>query len=94
MILHEKESPVPANIKDKTWVLDEFCDLISILSRTWFHKRVYLVMKRRRWKEAGNTQQFSNTYTLHPEDNTGFEGLLKKTIEASLIRIKHVEMGL
>jgi hypothetical protein len=35
-------------------------------------------MKRRKWKEAGNTQQFSNTYTLHPEDNTGFEGLLKK----------------
>lgn len=67
LILHEKESQVPAELKDKSCVLDGFCDPISILSGNWLDKKVYLVMKRRRWKAAGSSQHFSNTYTLHPE---------------------------
>ncbi len=60
LILHEKEWHVPDDIKDKTWAWDGFFDPISILSGTWLYKKVYLVMKRRKWKEASSNQHFSS----------------------------------
>lgn len=65
IILHEKESSIPDKLKDKPdVVLDGFCNPLQILSHGFSIKPVYLVMKRRRWKQAGTDTHYSNEYTL------------------------------
>lgn len=65
IILHEKQSLVPHRLKDKPdVVLDGFCNPIQLLSHCFTLKPVYLVMKRRRWKQAGTDTHYSNEYTL------------------------------
>jgi hypothetical protein len=65
IILHEKESLVPDKLKDKPdVVLDGFCNAMQLLSHCFTLKPVYLVMKRRRWKQAGTDTHYSNEYTL------------------------------
>lgn len=65
IILHEKESLVPDKLKDKPdIVLDGFCNPMQLLSHCFTLKPVYLVMKRRRWKQAGTDMHYSNEYTL------------------------------
>ena len=65
IILHEKESIVPEALKLKQdIVLDGFCNPLHILSHCFTLKPVYLVMKRRRWKQAGTDLHYSNDYTL------------------------------
>ena len=66
LILHEKETQVPEAIRlENDVVLDGFCDSISILSQSFSLKRIYLVVKRRRWKRAGSDTHYSNSYDLH-----------------------------
>ena len=63
--LHEKESLLPDKLKGKpNVVLDGFCNPLQILSHCFTLKPVYLVMKRRRWKQAGTDAHYSNEYKL------------------------------
>ena len=65
IILHEKESLVPDKLKDKSnVVLDGFCNPLQLLSHCFTLKPVYVIMKRRRWKQAGTNTHYSNEYTL------------------------------
>lgn len=65
IILHEKENLVPDKLKDKPDVVfDGFCNPLQLLSHCFTLKPVYLVMKRRRWKQAGTDTHYSNEYTL------------------------------
>jgi hypothetical protein len=65
IILHEKESLIPDQLRlKKDIVLDGFCNPLQILSHCFTLKPVYLVMKRRRWKQAGTDLHYSNEYTL------------------------------
>lgn len=65
IILHEKENLIPRALQGKTdVVLDGFCNPIHILSHGFSLKPVYLVMKRRRWKQAGTDVHYSNEYKL------------------------------
>lgn len=65
IILHEKESLIPEQLKSKQdIVLDGFCNPLQILSHCFTLKPVYLVMKRRRWKQAGSDLHYSNDYAL------------------------------
>jgi hypothetical protein len=65
MVLHEKESLVPDKLKDKPdVVLDGYCNPMTLLSHCFSLKPIYLVMKRRRWKQAGTDLHYSNEYTL------------------------------
>lgn len=65
VILHEKESLIPNKLKDKPdIVLDGFCNALQLLSHCFTLKPVYLVMKRRRWKQAGTDTHHSNEYAL------------------------------
>ncbi len=65
VILHEKESLVPEKLKDKPdVVLDGYCNPMTLLSHCFSLKPIYLVMKRRRWKQAGTDLHYSNEYTL------------------------------
>lgn len=65
IILHEKENLIPETLKGKTdVVLDGFCNPNQILSHCFSLKPVYLVMKRRRWKQAGTDAHCSNEYKI------------------------------
>jgi hypothetical protein len=65
IILHEKETLIPDNLKDQEEVvLDGYCKPLQILSHCFSLKPVYIVVKRRRWKQAGTDIHYSNTYTL------------------------------
>ena len=68
LILEEKESLIPDELKETSnVVLDGFCDSISILSQTLLDKKLYLEVKRRRWKKSNTDEHYSNNYTLHPQ---------------------------
>ena len=65
IVLHEKESLIPVALTDKSdIVLDGFCNPLHLLSHGFSTKPVYLVLKRRRWKESGQDNHYSNEYKL------------------------------
>ncbi len=65
IILHQKEYLIPDKLKNKPdVVLDGFCNPLQLLSHCFTLKPVYLIMKRRRWKQAGTDLHYSNDYTL------------------------------
>jgi hypothetical protein len=64
--LHEKESLVPVGLSGKESVLDGFCNPVSILGHSFSLKKVFLIMKRRRWKEAGTDKHLTNNYEFEP----------------------------
>ncbi len=65
VILYEKEDLVPDKLKQKAdVVLDGYCNPMTLLSHCFSIKPIYLVMKRRRWKQAGTNIHYSNEYTL------------------------------
>ncbi|MDR1115734.1 MAG: hypothetical protein LBL33_06260 [Tannerella sp.] len=45
--------------RGKRAVLDGFCNPLNILTRSFSLKRIYLIIKRRRWKEAGSDNHYS-----------------------------------
>ena len=64
--LVEKSNNIPTELMGKDVVLDGFCNSISIMSHCFSLKKVFLVISRRRWKERGNKEHFSNTYEFTP----------------------------
>ena len=65
VVLHEKEDLFPDKLKGKAGVVfDGFCNPMTLLSHCFSIKPIYLVMKRRRWKQAGTDKHFSNEYAL------------------------------
>lgn len=67
--LEEKKELIPTALSgNPDVVLDGFCNPKSILSHGFSLKPVYLILRRRRWKIAGNEEHFSNEYgiTDHP----------------------------
>lgn len=65
IILHEKEGLIPARLEGKEdIVLDGFCNPLHVLSHGFSTKPVYLVMKRRRWKQSNQDTHYSNEYKL------------------------------
>jgi hypothetical protein len=60
--LREKAENIPDVLLGKDTVLDGFCNSISIMSHCFSLKKVFLVIYRRKWKERGSRQHFSNTY--------------------------------
>lgn len=48
-------------------VLDGFCNPLELQSFPLKGKPVYIKLYRRRWKQKGTEQHFSNTYDIHPE---------------------------
>jgi len=63
--LVEKEDRVPKVLAGKQVVLDGYNNEIDILTHAFSLKKIYLRLIRRRWKEKGTTQHYSNEYNLH-----------------------------
>jgi hypothetical protein len=55
-------------LEGKNVVLDGFCNPLSILTHGFSLRRIYLIIKRRRWKEAGSDPHYSNDYDLQAEE--------------------------
>jgi hypothetical protein len=65
IILHEKEHLIPESLAGiEGVVLDGFCNPFHLLSHGFSSKPVYLVLKRRRWKQGGQDKHYSNEYKL------------------------------
>ena len=65
IVLHEKEILIPDKLNgQEDIVLDGYCNPVHILSHGYSLKPVVLVMKRRRWKQAGTDIHYSNEYDL------------------------------
>lgn len=63
--LVEKEEKIPKELQGKEVVLDGYCNEVDILTHAFSLKKIYLRLIRRRWKEKGGTQAYSNEYNLH-----------------------------
>jgi len=65
LVLVERELLVPAALQGKESVLDGYCNPISVLTQSFSMKKIFLLVKRRRWKEKGSDIHYSNSYELH-----------------------------
>ncbi len=63
--LREKEGLIPKELQDYSDVVfDGYCNPLETLSHSFICKPVYLKVYRRRYKQAGKDEHFSNTYDL------------------------------
>jgi len=62
IFLEEKPDKIPSELHGKDVVLDGFYDSIDLISGVLMEQVIYLRIKRRRWKERGNTKHFHNQY--------------------------------
>jgi hypothetical protein len=65
IIFEEKKDLIPKELSGKQTVLDGFLNPLALQTFPLKDKQVYLVLKRRRWKELGKTTSYFNTYDLH-----------------------------
>jgi hypothetical protein len=64
-VLTEKKEKVPAELKNKIWVLNGYCKPIELMTHPVGGKAVYIKIRRRRWKEEGQRTSHENYYDLH-----------------------------
>ncbi|GAB1417231.1 hypothetical protein MASR2M117_26370 [Paludibacter sp.] len=64
--MEEKSVLVSSVLKGKSVVSNGYCNPLELLHFSMKGKPLYLKLYRRRWKESGSTQHFSNQYDLHP----------------------------
>jgi hypothetical protein len=82
--MEEYAELIPESMQDKSnIVLDGFCNAVELLNYPLRDKPTYLKIYRRRWKESGSSQHYSNPYDLHPEGvkaTHSFASFLKETV--------------
>ena len=67
LYFEEKKELIPIALKGQETVLDGFCNPLSLLNFPLKAKPTYLVLKRRRWKQKGGIEHYSNEYYFnHP----------------------------
>jgi hypothetical protein len=70
LYFEEKELKIPEALNGKEAVLDGYLNKMELQTFPLKDKTVYIALRRRRWKEKGNTKEsYSNSYDLH------FEGM-------------------
>ncbi len=66
--MEELAELVPPGLESRSDIsLDGFCNPLELQSFPLKGKSVYLKLYRRRWKQKGAKQHFSNSYDIHPE---------------------------
>jgi hypothetical protein len=61
----EKKSNIPPELKEKDCVLNGYCKDIEIIDFPFRGKVMYITFRRRKWKESGYEQSYTNTYEFH-----------------------------
>jgi len=67
IILIEKEECFPEQLKDKRPVRNGFLNPVEVRDFPIRGKPTFLKFYRRRWKIAGKTEDYFNTYDFHPK---------------------------
>jgi len=66
LYFEEKEEKIPDELKGKEVVQDGYLNKMELQTFPLKDKTVYIALRRRRWKEKGNTKEsYSNRYDLH-----------------------------
>ena len=81
LTVKEREENTPKLLEGKEAVLNGFLDPITLFDHPFKGEIMCLEIYRRRWKEAGKTESFSNTYDLNPKGcklTKGFGNFLKE----------------
>jgi len=66
IILVEKETLIPKELKGKEVVLNGYMNPVEMTDFPLRGKQTYLKFFRRRWKEQGATESYNNDYEFHP----------------------------
>lgn len=66
LIVIEKNDRIPEELKGKEVILNGYKEKIEIIEHPFMEKLFYIQFFRRKWKEKGGTESYSNTYELHP----------------------------
>ncbi|MDY0202414.1 MAG: hypothetical protein RBR40_15650 [Tenuifilaceae bacterium] len=68
LVFTEKKDQVPQELKGKEVVLDGYLNKLELQTFPLKDKSVFIVIRRRRWKEKGSKKPgISNDYKLHEE---------------------------
>jgi hypothetical protein len=81
LIVKERTEKIPKELKGKKSVLNGFLDPIKLVDHPFKGELMYLEIYRRRWKEEGQKESFSNKYDLNPKGcklTKGFGAFLKE----------------
>ncbi len=81
LIVHEKIEKTPKELEGKDAVLNGFLNPITLIDHPVKAQLMHIEIHRRRWKEAGQTESFSNSYDLNPRGcklTKGFGAFLKE----------------
>lgn len=65
LILREKEVLFPKELEGKEVVLNGYMNPVEVVDFPFQGKLVYMKFYRRRWKEKGKEESFSNEYIFH-----------------------------
>ena len=65
--LVEKEERIPPELEGKEVVLNGYKEMLEIIDYPFVGKPLYLQFQRRKWKEKGSKESYSNRYEIHPE---------------------------
>lgn len=65
LVMVERADLIASALENREFVLDGYCNPISVLTQSFSMKKIFLVVKRRRWKGKGTDIHFSNSYELH-----------------------------
>lgn len=66
LIFTEKEDRIPKSLQNKLVVLDGYMNKMELQTFPLKDKTVYIVLRRRRWKEKGSSEAgISNSYDIH-----------------------------
>lgn len=81
LVVYEKEGNIPEELLGKEAVLNGFLNPITLIDHPVKANLMHIEIYRRRWKEAGKIESFSNTYYLNPKGcklTKGFGDFLKE----------------
>ena len=93
----ERKEKRPQELEGKEVVLNGFLDPITLIDHPFKSELMYIEIRRRRWKEAGQTESFSNRYDLNPKGcklTRGFGDFLKGLTECERSELFSTVKGL
>jgi hypothetical protein len=67
LLVFEKTEKIPKELEGKETVLNGFLNPITLIDHPVKAELMHLEIHRRRWKESGTTEGFSNSYDLNPK---------------------------
>ena len=67
LLVIEKKSNIPKELKDLDSVLNGYCKDTEIIDFPFKGKVMYITFRRRKWKESGSVKSHTNTYSFHKE---------------------------